>query len=71
MDIRKLVDVESGTGSREIFVNSDIYQQEQEQIFARSWLLVGHESQVPNPDDFYVSRRGEESVILTRDKQGK
>ncbi len=71
MDIRKLVDVESGTGSREIFVNSDIYQQEQEQIFARSWLLVGHESQVPNPDDFYVSRMGEESVILTRDKQGK
>jgi phenylpropionate dioxygenase-like ring-hydroxylating dioxygenase large terminal subunit len=26
---------------------------------------------VPNPDDFYVSRMGEESVILTRDRQGK
>jgi phenylpropionate dioxygenase-like ring-hydroxylating dioxygenase large terminal subunit len=71
MDIRQLLDVENGTASREIFVNAEIYRREQEQIFARAWLLVGHESQVPNPDDFYVSRMGEESVILTRDRQGR
>ena len=31
--------------SREIFVNSDIYAEEQERIFTRAWLFVGHESQ--------------------------
>jgi phenylpropionate dioxygenase-like ring-hydroxylating dioxygenase large terminal subunit len=71
MTIRDLIDVKNGTASREIFVDRDIYRQEQEQIFARAWLFVGHESQVPNPDDFYVSRMGEESVILTRDRGGK
>jgi len=71
MDIRSLVDVANGTASREIFVDDSLYKQEMEQIFNRAWLFVGHESQVPNPDDFYVSRMGEDSVILTRDRQGK
>jgi phenylpropionate dioxygenase-like ring-hydroxylating dioxygenase large terminal subunit len=66
----RIVDVDSGSISREIFVNEDIYRQEQEQIFARAWLFVGHESQVTKPGDFFVSAMGEESVILCRDRQG-
>src|SRR6266508_311987 len=66
-----LVDLASGQISREIFVNEEISAQEQEKIFARSWLFVGHESQIPNPGDFFVSCMGEESVILTRDDTGK
>ncbi|MDP3950941.1 aromatic ring-hydroxylating dioxygenase subunit alpha, partial [Microbacterium sp.] len=31
----------------------------------------GHESQVPNPGDFFVSRMGGESVILTRDSNAE
>ena len=63
-----LVDLASGLISREIFVNDEIYAQEQERVFARSWLFVGHESQIPNPGDFFASRMGEESVILCRDR---
>ena len=66
-----LVDVKRGLVSRELFVNEDIYQQEQEQVFARSWLFVGHESQIPRPGDYFVSCMGEESVILTRDPQAR
>jgi len=65
-----LVELEHGRISREIFVNETIYQQEQEQLFARTWLFVGHESQIPQPGDYFVSCMGEESVILTRDSQG-
>jgi phenylpropionate dioxygenase-like ring-hydroxylating dioxygenase large terminal subunit len=68
---RKLVDNDGGTVSREIFCNQDIYDQEMEQIFARSWLFVGHESQIPKPGDFILSRMGEEAVIVTRDKQNR
>src|SRR5712691_5825547 len=65
-----LVDLASGQISREIFVNEEIYAEEQEKIFARSWLFVGHESQIPNPGDFFVSCMGEESVLLCRDRAG-
>ena len=66
----RIVDLDAGTISREIFVNEDIYAQEQEQVFAHAWLFVGHESQVPKPGDFFVSSMGEESVILCRDREG-
>ena len=66
---RSLVDVETGRISREIFVSDELYQKEQEQVFARTWLFVGHESQISNPGDYFTSCMGEESVILVRDRQ--
>jgi len=71
IDISGLVDVENGVVSRELFVNSDIFDQEMENIFTPGWLLVGHESLIPKPNDYFVSRMGTESVILTRNKQGE
>ncbi len=66
-----LVDLGNGQISREIFVSDAIYAQEQERLFARAWLFVGHESQIPNPGDFFVSGMGEELVILCRDRTGE
>jgi len=68
---RSFVDVAMGEVSREIFVNEDVYRQEQECIFARAWLYVGHESQVRHRGDFLLSKMGEESVILTRDRSDR
>ncbi|MQG48766.1 MAG: Rieske 2Fe-2S domain-containing protein, partial [SAR202 cluster bacterium] len=64
-----MVDLDAGLISREVFVSPEIYAQEQEQLFARAWLYIGHESQVSKPGDFFVSSMGEESVILCRDRQ--
>lgn len=69
--LRDLVDLAHGEISREVFVNDSIYQQELEQIFARAWLFIGHESLVPNAGDYFVSRMGEESVLLVRDRRGE
>jgi len=53
-----LIDAEGGTVSREVFVSEAIFERELEQLFARAWLFIGHESQVPGPGDFFSSRMG-------------
>ena len=66
LSVKKLVDTSKGTIHNAIFSHPDIYEQELEQIFARMWLLVGHESQIPRRGDFVRGRMGEEQVIVTR-----
>ena len=69
LPIDQMIDLQRGMISREIFVSPEFYREELEKLFTRAWLFVGHESQIPNPGDFFVSRMGEESVILCRDAQ--
>jgi len=71
LSMSRLVNNEEAWVSAAIFSHPDIYQQELEQIFARTWLIVGHECQIPNPGDFVRSRMGEEQVILTRGRDNK
>ena len=69
VSMQQYVDRERGLISRQIFVNPDLYDIELERVFARCWLFVGFVDQVRKPGDYFVSRMGEESVILTRDRQ--
>ena len=48
-DARQLVDIDAGLLDRSVFNDPDIYQQELERIFARCWLLLCHETQIPQP----------------------
>ena len=66
-----LVNIGAGRISRDIFTDQAIYEDELERIFPRSWLFIGHESQIPDPGDFILSRMAEESVIFNRDRHGK
>jgi nitrite reductase/ring-hydroxylating ferredoxin subunit len=70
-DYRRFVDMANGTIDREIFSSEEIYRRELEQIFARAWNFMCHESQIPKPGDFFCNFIGEESVIATRDKKGQ
>ena len=71
MDYRALIDLDHGTVDRRIFFADDIYETELERIFARAWNFMCHESQIPSPGDFFLNFIGEESVIATRDRQGR
>ena len=60
LPIDQLIDTRRGAISREIFVSPDFYREELDKLFTRAWLFVGHESLIPKPGDFFVSRMGEE-----------
>ncbi|MGE0059826.1 MAG: aromatic ring-hydroxylating dioxygenase subunit alpha, partial [Dehalococcoidia bacterium] len=68
--MRGMVEAPNGLVDRRIFSDQDIYALELEQIFARAWNFVAHDSMIPNPGDFFMTFIGEDRVIVVRDNEG-
>jgi Rieske 2Fe-2S family protein len=60
----------SRTLPREYYVSAEILAEEKEKIHARSWNLVGRAARLAEPGDYLVRSVADESLIVTRDRQG-
>lgn len=69
-DAPSLVDIGRQEVSARAVTDPEIYALEKTRLWAKSWLLVAHDSEVPNPGDFVTRYMGEDVVIVTRDRTG-
>ncbi len=43
---------------RDVYIDEEVFQLEMEHLFANTWVYVGHDSQVPNPGDYFGTTIG-------------
>ncbi|MGY8993567.1 MAG: aromatic ring-hydroxylating oxygenase subunit alpha [Rhodospirillales bacterium] len=58
--------IEPGRVSRRVYTDPEVFELEMQRVFGRSWLFVGHDSQIPNSGDFLTTELGRQPVIMIR-----
>src|SRR5580765_3282190 len=51
------------------FVSPEIFAEELQKIFATNWVLVGHQSQLVEPGDYFLAKVAGESLIVAKDQR--
>ena len=69
-ELLSLYDPATGVLDRRVLSDEALYQLELERIFARGWNFMCHDSQIPEPGDYFISYIGEDQVIVVRDEAG-
>ena len=68
--LRGLVAWQDGRVSPQIYFDEEIHAREQDRVFARSWIPVGHEDMVRDPGSYITNFIGDVPIILVRDLEG-
>ncbi|AJP49402.1 benzene 1,2-dioxygenase [Rugosibacter aromaticivorans] len=58
-------------GARNIYTDPTLFELELEHLIEGGWVYAAHESQLPNPNDYFTINVGRQPVVLTRDAEGK
>lgn len=71
LDDLPLVDLDRHEVSARVLTDEDVYRRENEQLWKKSWLMLGHDSETPNAGDYMMRYMGEDIVIVNRDRRGQ
>ena len=66
--VRRLV--EDDRVHRDVYTSPEIFQLEMERLWSRTWIYVGHASQVPNAGDYITADIAAQPVIMVRHTDG-
>ncbi|WP_299846947.1 aromatic ring-hydroxylating dioxygenase subunit alpha [uncultured Roseovarius sp.] len=56
---------------RGFYTSDAIFDYDIATVWNRNWIWVGHESQIPEPGDYFLFDYGHESLIIVRDREGE
>ena len=57
--------------NRSAMTDPEVFTRERDLIFSRSWLYIGHETELKKPNDFKTRSVGGRPLIFARDAHGK
>ena len=49
---------------RDVYIDEEVFQLEMEHLFANTWVYVGHDSQIPEPGDYFGTTIGLQPVLI-------
>lgn len=58
--------VQPGRVHRDLYIDPELFELEQEHFFANTWNYLGHESQIPNPGDYLTATVAGRPLIVAR-----
>jgi phenylpropionate dioxygenase-like ring-hydroxylating dioxygenase large terminal subunit len=62
--------IEDARVHRDVYTDAEVFQLEMERLWSRTWIYVGHASQVPKPGDFITLDIAARPVIMVRHSDG-
>ncbi len=54
---------------QQYFVSQEFFARELEKIFATNWVLVGHQTQLAEPGDYFLAEVNGESLVVAKDQR--
>jgi phenylpropionate dioxygenase-like ring-hydroxylating dioxygenase large terminal subunit len=67
--LRSLIDYEKREVSMRLLSDPEIFRLEMKNLFGRTWTVLAHESEIPQPGDYVMRYIGLDPVIVTRDRK--
>lgn len=71
----KIASIKSGDGTAsalpsECYTSAEFFEFERTRVFARSWICVGRDAQIPKPGDYLAARVAGEPLLIVRGDDG-
>ena len=62
--------VRAAEAHKDLYIDQELFELEMSQLFANTWVYVGHASQVPKGGDFTTTTVGTQPVVMVRQADG-
>jgi phenylpropionate dioxygenase-like ring-hydroxylating dioxygenase large terminal subunit len=66
-----LIDRDQHEVSMRLLSDPEVYRWELDHLFAKNWVFLGHDTEIPKSGDYMMRYIGEDAVIVTRDRDAQ
>jgi len=63
--------IEPGRVHGSLYYDPEIFKEEIKKIWFKTWVYIGHESEIPNPNDYVTKSVGTMPILMVRDRSGE